>query len=102
MNMVPVEIEENYEKTKFDGVFRYQNVSQSNLDLAPKFFNRIQNEYIEVIPKEEQKQFMEEWVKQYKTERVTVYCNSCLTGVLLGGTNGIHILDLITRDLKEE
>lgn len=99
MNMVPVELEENYENTQFDGVFRYQEISESNLKLAPKYFTKLKNEYITVIPKDEQKAEMERWVSQYKTKRVVVYCNSCLTGVLLGGADGIHLLDLITRDL---
>lgn len=102
MNMVPVELEENYEKTRFDGVFQFSNVSESNLKLAPKYFSKLQEEYIEVIPPEEQKERMTAWVSQYKTPRVVVYCNSCLKGVLLGGANGIHLLDLITRDLPEE
>ncbi len=99
MNMVPVEIEENYEKTKFDGIFRYQKISDSNLSLAPKYFGRLKDEYIEILPEDRQKEEMEKWVRQYKTGRVVVYCNSCLKGVLLGGANGIHILDLIARDL---
>ncbi len=99
MNMVPVEIEENFEKTMFDGTFRYEPISASNLKLAPKYFEKLQKEYIEVLPVEQQKKELENWVSQYKTDRVTVYCNSCLKGVLLGGANGIHILDLIARDL---
>ncbi|MBQ6217229.1 MAG: hypothetical protein IJK53_07570 [Erysipelotrichaceae bacterium] len=99
MNMVPVEIEENYEKTMFDGIYRYMPISQSNLTLAPKYFSKMEEEYITVLPEEEQKKEMEKWVSQYTTDRVTVYCNSCLKGVQLGGADGVHILDLIARDL---
>lgn len=99
MNMVPVELEENFEKTKFDGTFRYTPISASNLKLAPKFFNKLNDEYIEIIPADKQKEEMEKQVSQYTTDRVVVYCNSCLQGVLLGGANGIHLLDLICRDL---
>lgn len=102
MNMVPVEIEENLENTRFDGPFQFANVSNSNLTLAPKFFTKIQEEYVEVIPPEEQKKRMTEWVQQYTTNRVVVYCNSCLKGVLMGGADGVHLLDLIARDLPEE
>ena len=48
---------------------------------------------------EKQKEELEKWVSQYTTDRVTVYCNSCLKGVQLGGADGVHILDLIARDL---
>lgn len=99
MNMVPVEIEENYEKTRFDGTFRYLPISKSNLLLAPAVYQEMNKNYIEILPAEEQKKRLTEWVKQYTTSRVTVYCNSCLKGVLLGGADGIHILDLITAEL---
>ncbi|MBR3006827.1 MAG: hypothetical protein IKH68_09240 [Erysipelotrichaceae bacterium] len=59
----------------------------------------MEEEYITVLPEEEQKKEMEKWVSQYTTKRVTVYCNSCLKGVQLGGADGVHILDLIARDL---
>lgn len=101
MNMVPIELEENLDKTRFDGVFQFANVSESNLKLAPKFYGKIQKEYIEVIPPEEQKDRMCAWVRQYHTGRVAVYCNSCLNGVLLGGANGVYLLDLMTHDLPE-
>lgn len=46
-----------------------------------------------------QKAQMSEWVKQYRTDRVVVYCNSCLKGVQLDGADGVHLLELITADL---
>lgn len=101
MNAVPVEIEENFEKTQFDGTYKYNNVSKSNLDLAPQYYTRLQNDYIKVKTIEEQIQEMKKWVEQYKTERVVCYCNSCLKGLKLGNANAIHILDVITRNLKE-
>lgn len=102
MNLVPVEIKENLAHTRFDGIFQFSNVSESNLKLAPNYFSKIQEEYIEVISPDEQRERMAEWVRQYQTNRVVVYCNSCLKGVLLGGANGVHLLNLITRDLLEE
>lgn len=99
MNMVPVEIEENYEKTRFDGPFRYTKMPSGNLKIAPVFFNKLNDEYIEVLPAEEQERIMKEWVRQYQTERVVVYCNSCLNGVKMGGANGVHLLDLAAENL---
>ena len=101
MNIVPVEIEENMERSRFDGTFQFSNVSESNLKLAPNFYTKIQDEYIDVIAPEEQKARMIAWVRQYKTNRIVAYCNSCLNGILLGGVNGVHLLDLITCNLPE-
>lgn len=100
MNMVPVEIEENYEKARFDGTFVYEPVSESNLKLAPNYFTDFQNNMVKVIPADQQKQAMEDWVKQYETERVVCYCNSCLKGLKLGGANAVHIVDLIAEGLQ--
>ncbi len=99
MNMVPVEIEENFDRTLFDGPFRYRPLAKSNLELAPRFYGKIRDEYIEIIPKEEQIQRMKEWAEQYQTGRVAVYCNSCLEGVLMGGADGVHILDLMAENI---
>lgn len=99
MNIVPVEIEENYEKTRFDGVFVFENVSKSNLQLAPDYFGRFQNEMVNVIPAEQQKEEMKQWVSQYRTDRVVCYCNSCLKGLKLGGANAVHMVDLLAEDL---
>ena len=99
MNMVPVEIEENYEKTRFDGMFRYTKIPAGNLKIAPLYFNKLNDEFIEILPPEEQEKIMKEWVSQYQTERVVVYCNSCLIGVKAGGANGVHLLDLMTEAL---
>ncbi len=99
MNMRPVELEENHARTRFDGIYKYRRISDANLALAPKQYGRIQKEFIDVQPEDVQKAQMSEWVKQYRTDRVAVYCNSCLKGVQLGGADGVHLLDLITADL---
>lgn len=99
MNLVPVELEENYEKTQFDGVWRYNPVLQKNLDVAPVYFEKVAETGLTLIPKEEQAARMQEWAKQYKTDRVLTYCNACLRGVQLGGANGVHLMELLTTNL---
>ncbi len=99
MNIVPVEIEENLERTQFDGVWRYNPVLQRNLDIAPVYFENVRDHGLELIPEEEQRLRMEEWVKQYTTNRVITYCTACLKGVRLGGANGVHLMELMTRQL---
>jgi len=102
MNAEPVELENCREKTRFDGVFQFTDVSKSNLDLAPAFFTKIQKEYIEVLPEAEQRLRMEQWVSRYAANRTAAYCNACLSGIRLGGGNGVHVLELITKDLLEK
>jgi len=97
--MRPAELEENHARTRFDGIYKYRRISDANHALAPKQYGRIQEEFIDVQPEEVQKAQMTEWVKQYRTERVCVYCNSFLKGVQLGGAEGVHLLNLITADL---
>ena len=99
MNMVPVELEENFGKTRFDGPFRYQDISADNLRLAPCFYPKMQQEYIETLDDKQIISRMKEWSRQYETERVAVYCNSCLKGVQLGGAIGVHLIELLAEEL---
>ena len=99
MNMEPVELAENREKTEFDGVWRFQTFSPAQLNSAPKFFGEVQARYSTPLPEEEQVERMREWVKQYTTERVVTYCNACLRGVRMGGGNGVHLGALLAERL---
>jgi hypothetical protein len=99
MNYVPVETEENKERTMFDGVYRYRAISEKNLMLAPRTFQKLKQEYIEIQPPEAVEKLMKQHSQQYRTARVCVYCNSCLKGVQIGGAEGVHLLDLITANL---
>ena len=96
MNMVPVEIAENREKTEFDGVWRFQEFSPAQLASAPKFFGSVPTT---PLPEEEQLRRMQDWVKQYETERVVTYCNACLRGVRMGGAQGVHLAALLAENL---
>lgn len=98
MNMVPVELENNYEKTAFDGPFLYTPVSQANLKIAPKTYGKIAEE-ITPLPKEDIAGIMKEWVKQYTTERTAVYCNACLRGIEMTDAKGVHLLSLMIENL---
>ncbi|MBR4455233.1 MAG: hypothetical protein IKS32_03310 [Solobacterium sp.] len=99
MNFVPVETEENKERTMFDGVYRYRAISEKNLMLAPRTFQKLKQEYIEIQPPEAVEKLMKQHSQQYRTARVCVYCNSCLKGVQIGEAEGVHLLDLITANL---
>lgn len=100
MNFEIVELDENYDKCKFDGPFEYTKPSISNLNLAPKYFNYFKDNYYKEIPQEEIEERMIEHCKKYTTNRVVVYCNSCLKGVKMGHAKGIHMVDLIAECIK--
>jgi hypothetical protein len=90
MNIQTVELDDNYDKTQYCGVFRFNPMTDSNIKLAPNYFvNRMEGK-LKLHTEEEQQELMEEHCKQYKTERIICYCNACLRGVKQGGANGIH------------
>lgn len=95
MNIVPVELEENFEKAQFDGVWRFNPIQQRNLDIAPKYFSQVRDHGLKLLSEEEQAVHMKEWVKQYTTEKVVTYCNACLRGVQIGGAKGVHLMELM-------
>ncbi len=99
MNIIPVELEENFKKTRFDGAFHYTEISAANLKAAPKYFTEMQNEYIEVKTADEIREIMKEHVKQISTSRVTCYCNSCRAGLKAGGADTVHMIELLTGNL---
>lgn len=100
MNIEIVELEENYEKSEFCGVFRYNPMREGNVKIAPKYFIDEMEGKLEFHTEEEQQKLMEEHSKLYTTERIVCYCNSCLRGVTQGGANGVHLIDLIMQTAK--
>lgn len=100
MNLTVVELAENRERAQFDGVWRFRPVAKRNLDIAPAYFSGVQAHGLELLPEDQQRRRMEEWTKQYQTERVAAYCNACVKGIALGGAKGVHLLELATKELK--
>lgn len=99
MNLKPIEISENREKTQFDGIWRYNPVLKKNMDIAPNYFHKVAQTGLEIISPEEQTRRMRAWVGQYTTKRVATYCTACMKGVQLGGGNVVHLLELLTSKM---
>lgn len=100
MHLEPVELEENFEKTQFDGVWRFSDAPiRRNIGIAPVYFSEVQEHGITPLPPEEQQARMTAWAKQYTTPRVLTYCNACLQGVRMGGADGVHLMELLTARL---
>lgn len=98
MNFDIVEMPQNHENTEFCGVWRFNPVDEQSAFVAPGTFTKIK-EGLTIISEEKQKLQMNEWVKQYKTKRVAVYCNGCEKGIKIGGGYPIHIIDLLANGL---
>ena len=95
MNIIPIELKENFSITKFDGLFSYNKISDVNKHFAPYYFSKFEKNYVKVVDKKVAEEYMKEWCKHYTTERIVAYCNSCLEGINIGGANGVHLVDLI-------
>lgn len=95
MNMRVVELEECRDESRFCGVFRYNPMREENIRIAPHYFVDQMEECLEIHTPKEQQILMEENSKRYHTNRVAVYCNSCLRGLEQGGVKGIHVMDLM-------
>lgn len=97
MNIEIIELEDNYQKSEFCGVFRYNPMRETNIKIAPNYFINQMVGKLELHNEEEQKKLMEEHCKLYSTDRVVCYCNSCLRGAKQGGVNGVHLMDIIMQ-----
>lgn len=99
MNFKIVEMDDNFDQTKYCGVWLNNNPSKECIELAPHTMNDIIENHIELLSEKEQIEKMENWVSNYKTEDVLVYCNGCEKGIKLGGGNPIHIIELLAKGL---
>lgn len=99
MNINIVEMEENRENCQFDGVWRMNPLPAPVIRRAPDYFGEVAASGLTIVPREEQSERMRKWAQQYTTDRVAAYCNACLNGIRMGGVNGVHLLELATKNL---
>lgn len=99
MNYTVVEMEENYDKTKYCGVWLHNPPAKDCLEVAPKSLRDIMENYIHLLSEEEQVKCMKKWVIQYTTNQVLVYCNGCERGIRLGEREPIHLIELLAEGL---
>ena len=99
MNIKAVEIEENFEKTKFCGIWNLSEVTPLNMKTAPRLFKEIGEKYSTVLSEEDKLKKMNEQVARHKTERILVYCNTCESGLKLGEGKPVHLAELISARL---
>ncbi len=99
MNYTVIEMENNFDKADFCGVWRNNTPAKICIEVAPKTFSAIIENHIRIMPVEKQVEMMKEQVSRYGNEDVLVYCNGCEKGLKLGGGNPIHMIELLARGL---
>ena len=100
MNYTIVEMDSAYEKTRYCGMWIFGRPMQNCFDVAPKAMNYLVDHYVEILSEEEKIRRMQEWVKQFGSEQVLVYCNGCEKGMKAGGITPIHLVELLAEGLS--
>ena len=98
MNIVPVEIEDNFEKNNYDGAGRYKMPSARKMKMAPKFFGE-KGKKILPVPDEGIEETMKKFASRHTTDEVMTYSIGGKKGMITGGKEAYHILDLIVENL---
>lgn len=101
MNIQPVELEENYEKTKFCGVNLLSPCTESNAALAHKRYVEQFSYMFTPMGPDEQVEHFRKHCEQIKTDKTVCYCKFCTDAINMGGKQGIHLLELLFP-LQEE
>lgn len=95
MNITVVELEENYESTKFCGVNLLSPCTKSNAELAHKRYVEDFPHMFTPMEPTEQVEHFQKHCAQIKTEKVVCYCKFCTDAINMGGKKGIHLLELL-------
>jgi len=85
-----VELEENRERSVYCGDLHFQPrlpVNQALIKTRPGI-------PLWEFPKEEKRQLMAEQVATYTAPLTVTYCNRCKAGILMGGGNAVHLMEL--------
>lgn len=99
MNYTVIEMENNFAKADFCGVWRNNAPAKICIEVAPKTFSAIIENHIRILPVEKQVEMMREQVSRYGNEDVLVYCNGCEKGLKIGGGKPIHMIELLAQGL---
>ena len=95
MNFEIAELAENFEKTRFCGVNLLAPCTESNGKLAHNRYVVQGAHMFTPMTPEEQRQHFKEHCRQITTKRVACYCKFCKDGIVMGGKEGIHLLELL-------
>lgn len=95
MNVEVVEFAESKEQTEFCGASLYRTQPPRNPKLAPKHY--VDGAAGKFIPHslEEQTTIMQEYCRQFDSDKVVCYCHYCYEGLKMGGANASHLAQLL-------
>jgi hypothetical protein len=100
MNIDIVELENSHDKTEFCGISLYQAQPPRNPNLAPhRFIEKAKGKFISHTDEEKQK-LMRLYCNQFTTNKVIAYCHYCVTGLNVGGVDGLHLAQLLFESEK--
>ena len=95
MNFKIVELNENFERTKFCGYSLYQPQPARNPKLAPKRFLVNARGLFQEHTQAEKEKLMRDYCAQIKTAKVAAYCHYCVRGLKFGGKETYHLEELL-------
>lgn len=95
MNIEIVELEENYENTKFCGADLLEPCTDVEKTFAPQRYVVEGGEMYKPLSVEEQNLYLQEHCCGIQTEKVVCYCMACLDGIKRGGKQAFHLIELL-------
>ncbi len=97
MNIVPIEMEDNFEKTKFCGISLLCPPTKEEARLAPELTAHWPEEKYKT--REERIAAMQDYGRGLDAKEIVCYCNECMEGIRLAGKKGVHLMDLAAKNL---
>lgn len=98
MNFSVVELDENYEKTRFCGVNLLAPCLESNAKLAHKRYVEDYPYMFTPMGEDERIEHFRKHCAKIRTKRTACYCKFCRDGINMGGKQGVHMLELLFSD----
>ena len=95
MNLVPVELEENRDRSCFCGTSLLMAPSEANRALAPKRFGSAENGLFRPVGADERRAAMKQHASLITTDRAVTYCFSCDNGLQMGGIDSAALVNLL-------
>ena len=95
MNIEVMEVADNRERTDFCGVSLYRPQPPRNPKLAPKHYvEGAAGKFLPHSP-EEQREIMQNYCRQFGSNKIVCYCHYCYEGLLIGSANASHLAQLL-------
>ena len=95
MNIEIVELEENYENTKFCGADLLEPCTDVEKVFAPQRYVVEGGDMYKPLSSEEQALYLQEHCRKIEAQKVVCYCMSCLDGIKRGGKQAYHLIELL-------